>query len=112
MKVRGALGCHSGFALVASASVLIFLTLIGLAYLSVSVIVVRSDQADWGKEEARANARLGLMIAMGELQREMGPDQRVSVTAEILDRDPTTLEIDEVEHPHWLSSCSTVFGED
>lgn len=52
--------------------------------------------------EARANARLALMIAIGELQKQMGPDQRISARAEILDTNPTTLEADGVAHPHYL----------
>lgn len=32
---------------------------------------------------ARANARMALMIAIGELQKELGPDQRVSGTADL-----------------------------
>ena len=95
--------------MIAAIAVLILLTLVGMAFLSVTAVVVKTSRSDWAMEEARANARMGLMIAMGELQREMGPDQRVSATAEILDRNPETLEIDGVEHPHWLAPYSTVF---
>jgi len=96
---------------VAAIAVLILLSLVGIAFLSITAITVKTTRSDWAMEEARANARLGLMVAMGELQREMGPDQRVSASAEILDLDPTTLEIEGVEHPHWLGSFSTVFEE-
>ncbi len=49
----------------------------------------RNDQA----AVAKANARLALMQAIGQLQRTMGPDQRVSATADILPKD--------VKQPHW-----------
>jgi len=32
---------------------------------------------------ARANARMALMMAIGELQKELGPDQRISATADL-----------------------------
>lgn len=31
---------------------------------------------------ARANARVALMLAIGDLQKQLGPDQRISVTAD------------------------------
>jgi hypothetical protein len=83
--------------------------MVGMAFLSVTAVVVKSSQSDLAMEEARANARLGLIIALGELQREMGPDRSVSVSAEIMDQDPTTLRIDGVKHPHWLGYYSTVY---
>ena len=34
---------------------------------------------------AQANARMGMMVAIGEIQKHLGPDTRVSATADILD---------------------------
>jgi hypothetical protein len=34
---------------------------------------------------AQAHARMGMMVAIGELQKHLGPDTRVSATADILD---------------------------
>ncbi|MDA7880712.1 hypothetical protein N9A94_00220 [Akkermansiaceae bacterium] len=109
MNIQCVSKCRSGFALIAAVSVLILLTMVGMAFLSVTAVVVKSSQSDLAMEEARANARLGLIIALGELQREMGPDRSVSVSAEIMDQDPTTLKIDGVKHPHWLGYYSTVY---
>ncbi|MBR90300.1 MAG: hypothetical protein CMO66_03390, partial [Verrucomicrobiales bacterium] len=53
------------------------------------------------KVMADCNARMGLMVAMGELQKHLGPDTRLSSTAAILDEDPATEEIEGVAHPHW-----------
>ena len=69
----------SGFALVATVSMMVLLTLVALAMLSLSTIEQRSSgENEENLRTARANARLALMMAIGELQRAMGPDQRVS----------------------------------
>ena len=34
---------------------------------------------------AKAHARMGMMIAIGEIQKHLGPDMRVSTTADIYD---------------------------
>lgn len=72
-------------------------------------VTVRTSRLDWAQEEARANARLGLMVAIGELQRELGPDRRIAVTGAIMDEDPETSAIEGVENPHWMGVVSSVF---
>ena len=54
------------------------------------------------EEEARANARLALKVAMGQLQEQLGPDQRVSAPASILDTPAHP-----IVHPHWTGVWST-----
>ncbi|MDG1357468.1 MAG: hypothetical protein P8P36_04675, partial [Akkermansiaceae bacterium] len=77
---------HSGFALVATVSMMVLMTLIAVGMLSLSTIEQRSSGggANDADRTARANARMALMIAIGELQKAAGPDQRVSATASIL----------------------------
>lgn len=75
---------RSGFALVSAVSVLALLLLIGLAILSLSTSTTREAKVDRHAEIARANARMALSIAIAQLQEAMGPDQRVSATADIL----------------------------
>ncbi len=43
---------------------------------------MRTSQSGQALQEAQANARMGLMIAIGKLQESMGPDQRISMTAD------------------------------
>ena len=75
-----------GFALVATVSMMVLLTLVAIAMLSLSTIEQRSSGggANEADRMARANARMALMIALGELQEAAGPDQRVTATAGIL----------------------------
>jgi hypothetical protein len=54
--------------------------------------------------EAKANARLALMIALGELQKEMGPDMRVSSESAIFDANHQTASIDGLAQSRWLAS--------
>ena len=75
---------HSrGFALVATVSMMVLLTLVAIAMLSLSTIEQRSSGggANDADRMARANARMALMIALGDLQKAAGPDQRVTATA-------------------------------
>lgn len=98
-----------GFALIATISVLLLLTLVAGVFLSLSALTVKTSRVEWAREEARANARLGLMIAIGELQRDLGPDQRISLSASILDTNPDTSKIDGVANPHWTGVVTSVF---
>ena len=102
MKVKRIHAGAKGFALIATISVLVLLTLVAVAFLSLSAITVQTSRSEWAQEEARANARLALMIAIGELQRDLGPDRRIAMNASILDQNPDTLRIDGVAQPHWM----------
>ncbi|MEM7790128.1 MAG: hypothetical protein AAF546_01890, partial [Verrucomicrobiota bacterium] len=53
----------------------------------VTLMQVENTTSDVGKKQMQAqqNAILSLQIALGELQKNMGPDQRVSARADILD---------------------------
>ena len=70
----------------ATVSMMVLLTLVAIAMLSLSTIEQRSSGggANEADRMARANARMALMMALGELQKAAGPDQRVTATATIL----------------------------
>lgn len=76
---------RGGFALVATISLMVLLLMVVLAMLSLSTITSRGTGLDKYQQVARANARLGLMQAIGELQQAMGPDQRVSAEGGLSD---------------------------
>jgi hypothetical protein len=71
-----------GFALVATLSLLILLTVVAVGLLSLSAVSLRASGQGNAQAEARANARMALILAIGDLQKQMGPDQRISITAD------------------------------
>jgi len=74
---------QSGFALVVTLSLMVMITLIAVGILSLSSVMLRKSGIEGPQEQARANARLALMIALGQLQQHAGPDQRVTATANL-----------------------------
>lgn len=57
---------------------MVLLAVIAVGLLSLSAISLRSTSGTSAQTVARANARLALMLALGELQVALGPDQRIS----------------------------------
>ncbi len=89
-------GQPGGFALVVTLTLLVLLSILALGLLSLSSISLRSAAAALPQTTARANARLALMIAIGRLQEEMGPDRRINFPANQLADVPDG-------HRHWMA---------
>ncbi len=70
-----------GFALVVTLSLMILLTILAIGMLSLSSIALRSSSQSGEVAIARSNARLALMLAIGNLQKMIGPDQRITARA-------------------------------
>ncbi|MDX2082199.1 MAG: hypothetical protein SFU53_15550 [Terrimicrobiaceae bacterium] len=58
-------------------------------------------------EQARLQALFALDVALNQLQAAAGPDQRVTARAEILDSNPGTPNIDNVNQPYWTGVWRT-----
>ncbi len=82
-----------GFALVASLLLLTLIAMLAMGMTGLAAIELRRAAAGDATAQARANARLALMQAIGQLQRTLGPDQRVSASAGMLG--------ETVAQPHW-----------
>ncbi len=72
-----------GFALVITLSLMVLLTLLAVGLLSLSSISIRTSDKSQAVNTARQNARMALMLAIGELQRYAGLDQRITATADM-----------------------------
>lgn len=98
---------QSGFALIATLVMMVLLTILALGLLSLSGISLRNASQGVAQAEAKANARLALMLALGELQMEMGPDMRISSESALLDENKNTPAIEGVGQSHWLASYNS-----
>ena len=74
----------SGFALIITVTMMILLSILAVGFLSLSTISLRGSQRDNASQMARSNARLALTLAIGDLQKKLGPDQRISAPASIV----------------------------
>ena len=73
----------AGFALVVTLTLLVLLSVIAVGLLSLSAVTLRSGSRSQARAEAQANARMALILAVGELQKQLGPDQRISAAGAI-----------------------------
>ena len=64
---------------------MILLTVIAVGLLGLSSISLRSSSGSIEIAKARANARMAMILALGELQRQTGTDTRVTARADVLD---------------------------
>jgi type II secretory pathway pseudopilin PulG len=77
---------NRGFALIATILLMVLMAVITVGTLSLSVVTLRTGTQDSAKARAQANARMALMVAIGELQRHTGADTRVTAPANIVDK--------------------------
>ncbi|MCB1130241.1 MAG: hypothetical protein KDN05_03870 [Verrucomicrobiae bacterium] len=78
----------NGFALIVTISLMILLTIIAVGMLTLSAISLRTASQGDAMATARANARVALMLALGDLQRNLGPDRAISATSGIVAENP------------------------
>ncbi len=76
-----------GFALIATLTLMMLLTLLAVGILALASSQNRISLQTILQAEARQQALVGLDAAIGELQVELGPDRRVSANSGILERE-------------------------
>lgn len=79
---------QSGFALVVTLTLMVLLSILAVGLLSLSSVAIRETSTEGPQQIARANARMAMMVALGEIQTHLGPDARISARAETLGNDP------------------------
>ncbi|MFM2171174.1 MAG: hypothetical protein RI957_1403 [Verrucomicrobiota bacterium] len=72
-----------GFTLILTISLLVLLTLVGIGLLSLSAVTLRGSAQANAQRMARDNARMAMIIALGQLQKHAGSDTRVTASADI-----------------------------
>ncbi|MFA6962525.1 MAG: hypothetical protein WC205_17345 [Opitutaceae bacterium] len=77
-----------GFALLITITLLAFLVLLLVSLASLTRVETQVASNNQTLSQARQNALLALNIALGQLQKYAGPDQRVTARAEILSAVP------------------------
>lgn len=88
----------AGFALVVALVLLSFILLLLLSLATLTKIETQGAVTSQKMASARQNALLGLELALGELQKHTGPDQRVTAPSSIL---AATGDDDGATHQHW-----------
>ncbi|MDQ8193647.1 hypothetical protein QEH59_04385 [Coraliomargarita sp. SDUM461004] len=79
---------NQGFALVIALSLMAFMLLLILAIVSFTEVETANANTSKSVTQARQNALLGLQIAIGETQKTLGPDQRITASSDRWDTDP------------------------
>ena len=74
----------NGFALVISLSLMVLLTILAVGLLGLSTLSLRTSGRESQLAQARSNARLALSMAIAQLQKASGPDQRITMAADQL----------------------------
>jgi hypothetical protein len=72
-----------GFALVVTLALMVPLSILVLGMLSLSAVSLRGMSSHSSIDVARANARMAVMMALGELQRTAGDDRRITADGSI-----------------------------
>lgn len=78
------------FALISTIVLMLLLALLSVGLLTVASTQTRISSKNLLSMEAKAQARLGLEVAIGQLQCELGPDQRISANSGILMSESST----------------------
>jgi hypothetical protein len=72
-----------GFALVIAISLMVLLTVLAVGLMTLATVSLRASGQSEAMQEARGNARMALAMAIGQLQKNAGADQKITAPATI-----------------------------
>ncbi|MGJ8653597.1 MAG: hypothetical protein ACSHX8_10025 [Opitutaceae bacterium] len=100
---------NSGFALVIALSLMAFVLLLLLSITTLVQVEQSSASISKAQLQSKQNALLALNQALGTLQSEMGPDQRISANADLFDNSGTLRNDNSmnVAHPYLVGAWDT-----
>ena len=98
---------QAGFALIITILLMAFLVLLMVSMASLTRVETQIAFNSQAVGRAQQNALMALNVAIGQLQKEAGPDQRITARAEILDSNATTTAIDTVRMPYLTGVWTT-----
>lgn len=99
---QGFVSPRKGFALVIALGLMAFVLLLMLSLTTFVRVESTQMATQLNHLQARQNALLASMVALGNLQKSMGPDARVSAPASIYDTEPESEVVQGVANPYWL----------
>jgi hypothetical protein len=88
---------------------MVLITVIAIGLMGLASIELRSSSRSVAAQQARANARLALVLAIGSLQKHAGPDQRVTGPADLLAGSAGTNS--PVANPNWTAVWKSVMPD-
>ena len=93
----------SGFALILALGFLSFVFLLAISMSGMLQVSIKESEITLAQHKAKMNAKLAMNIAIAQLQKYAGPDQRITARTDILARSKSDdlTSYDEVENPYF-----------
>lgn len=98
---------QGGFVLVSVLLIVALATVLVIVASMMAQVERRAAANSVKVEQARGNALFALDVALGRLQADAGPDQRISARAEILDDTEASTHVTGVNQPYWTGIWRT-----
>lgn len=93
---------ESGFAVIIALTMMSFVLVLMLSLTTLTQVELSHSKRSNDQLLARENARLGVLVAIGNIQKLTGPDERVTVRGDAFESSSLA-----VQHPQWIGVMDT-----